>query len=452
MRLRPYQQEVAKAVLDSIQGSDGRTLSVEIARQGGKNELSAHLELLLLTLYMAKGGNLVKCSPTFKPQTIVSIQRLRDRLDEFGFDGVYRTEMGYIITLGSARQIFLSAEESSSVVGHTADILLEIDESQDVSKEKYTKEFRPMGSSTNVTTVHYGTTWDDSTLLEEIKQTNLELERKDGIKRHFRYDWRQVSKYNPDYQRYVEGERARLGEDHPLFRTQYLLVPIKGGGGFLTRQQIVLMMDSYTRLKEPQTGKTYIAGIDLAGEREETREAAMISAKPKIDSTVITIADIDTAKTEPTARVVEHYQWTGTPHSQLYAQMVDILKKWNCRRVTVDATGIGQPVASFLRKELGSRIQPFTFTQKSKSDMAFEVLSFVNSSRLKLYKQDGSPEYKAMMFQLERAKAQYRPNQTMNFCVDPSEGHDDFLMSLALLVEGAKDFIPRTAKGGLRDD
>jgi len=452
MRLRPYQQEVAKAVLDSIQGSNGRTLSVEIARQGGKNELSAHLELLLLTLYMAKGGNLVKCSPTFKPQTIVSIQRLRDRLDEFGFDGVYRTEMGYIITLGSARQIFLSAEESSSVVGHTADILLEIDESQDVSKEKYTKEFRPMGSSTNVTTVHYGTTWDDSTLLEEIKQTNLELERKDGIKRHFRYDWQQVSKYNPDYQRYVEGERARLGEDHPLFRTQYLLVPIKGGGGFLTRQQIVLMMDSYTRLKEPQTGKTYIAGIDLAGEREETREAAMISAKPKIDSTVITIADIDTARTEPTARVVEHYQWTGTPHSQLYAQMVDILKKWNCRRVTVDATGIGQPVASFLRKELGSRIQPFTFTQKSKSDMAFEVLSFVNSSRLKLYKQDGSPEYKAMMFQLERAKAQYRPNQTMNFYVDPTEGHDDFLMSLALLVEGAKDFIPRTARGGLRDD
>jgi len=452
MRLRPYQQEVAKAVLDSIQGSNGLTLSVEIARQGGKNELSAHLELLLLTLYMAKGGNLVKCSPTFKPQTIISMQRLKERLDEFGFDGIYRTEMGYIITLGSARQIFLSAEESSSVVGHTADILLEIDESQDVSKEKYTKEFRPMGSSTNVTTVHYGTTWDDSTLLEEIKQTNLELERKDGIKRHFRYDWQQVSKYNPDYQRYVEGERARLGEDHPLFRTQYLLVPIKGGGGFLTRQQIVLMMDSYTRLKEPQTGKTYIAGIDLAGEREETREAAMISAKPKIDSTVITIADIDATRTEPTARVVEHYQWTGTPHSQLYAQMVDILKKWNCRRVTVDATGIGQPVASFLKKELGSRIQPFTFTQKSKSDMAFEVLSFVNSSRLKLYKQDGSPEYKAMMFQLEKAKAQYRPNQTMNFYVDPTEGHDDFLMSLALLVEGAKDFIPRTARGGLRDD
>jgi hypothetical protein len=460
MKLRPYQNEVAKAVVDSVQNRKGLTFSVEIARQGGKNELSAHLEVLLLTLYMAKGGSLVKCSPTFKPQTIISMQRLRERLDEFGFDGIYHTEMSYIIILGSARAIFLSAEESASVVGHTADILLEIDESQDVSKEKYTKEFRPMGSSTNVTTVHYGTTWDDSTLLEEVKQINLELEKKDGIRRHFRYDWQEVAKHNPDYQRYVEGERVRLGDDHPLFKTQYLLLPIRGGGGFLTRQQIVLMMGTHQRLKEPQDKATYIAGIDLAGEREETREAALMAARPKLDSTVITVAEVDMSTTqrsqftltEPVLRVVEQYQWTGIPHSQLYPQIVDILKKWSCQRVVVDATGIGQPVASFLKAQLGSRVTPFTFTQKSKSDMGFELLSFVNSGRLKLYKQDGSKEHTETMYQLEKARAQYRPNQTMNFYVDPSEGHDDFLISLALVAEGARDFSPRAAKGGMRDD
>jgi len=458
MKLRPYQEQVAKAVLVSIQNSKGLTFSVEIARQGGKNELSAHLELLLLTLYMAQGGTIIKCSPTFKPQTIISMLRLKERLDEFGFDGIYHTEMGYIVCLGSARQIFLSAEESSSVVGHTADILLEIDESQDVSKEKYTKEFRPMGSSTNVTTVHYGTTWDDSTLLEQIKQTNLELEKRDGVKRHFRYDWQEVARSNPDYQRYVESERARLGEDHPLFRTQYALLPIRGGGGFLTRQQIVSMMSSHPRLKEPPVpslqSPIYVAGIDLAGEREQDRETALTAAKPKQDSTAITIAEIapqslipSPQPLEPTLKVVEHYQWTGTPHSQLYAQIVNILKRWKCQRVLVDATGIGQPVASFLRKELGSRVVPFTFTQKTKSELGFELLSLVNSSRLRLYKQDGSDEYREMMFQLEKARAQYRPNQTMNFYVDPQDGHDDFLMSLALTVEAARAFSPRTAKG-----
>ncbi len=452
MKLRPYQQEVAKAVVDSIRSGKGLTFSVEMARQGGKNELSAHLEVLLLTLYMAEGGSLVKCSPTFKPQTIISMQRLKERLDEFGFDGIYRTEMGYIIALGNARDVFLSAEESSSVVGHTADILLEIDEAQDVSKEKYTKEFRPMGSSTNVTTIHYGTTWDDSTLLEEIKETNLELEKKDGIKRHFRYDWQEISKYNPDYRRYVLGERLRLGKDHPLFRTQYALLPIKGGGGFLSRQQIVLMLGTHPRLKGPQDSKTpYVAGIDLAGEREGDERVALTAARPKQDSTVITIAELDVLQRSKLL-LVEQYQWTGTPHSQLYPQIVDILRRWSCTRVLVDATGIGQPVASFLRKEVGPRVIPFTFTQKSKSDMGFELLSFVNSGRLKLYRQDGSREHKETMFQLEKAKAQYRPNQTMNFYVDPSEGHDDFLMSLALTVEAARDFSPRTAKGGVRKD
>jgi hypothetical protein len=461
MKLRSYQLDVARAAMDSIQKGMGLTLSVEIARQGGKNELSAHLEVLLLTMYMARGGNLIKCSPTFKPQTIISIERLKQRLDDFGFDGIYRLQMGYIVQLGNARAIFLSAEGSSSVVGHTADILLEIDESQDISKEKYTKEFRPMGSSSNVTTVLYGTTWDDSTLLEEVKQANLELEKKDGIKRHFRYDWQDVGRHNPDYLRFAQAERQRLGEGHPLFRTQYALLPITHGGGFLSRQQIALMLGEHQRQSQPEGRRTYIAGVDLAGEYEPelARGDALVSDRGKgHDSTVITIAEVDSGpalnalSAGPLLKVVEQYQWTGTPHSQLYIQMTNILKNvWNCRRVVVDATGIGQPVASFLRKELGSRVIPFVITSKSKSGMGFELLSLVNSGRLKLYKQDGSREYKETLFELERARARYRPNQTMNFYVDPQEGHDDFLVSLALVVQAAKDLSLREARGWLRE-
>jgi len=141
LELHPYQREVARTVLDSVFGRKGLTFSVEIARQGGKNELSAQLELLLLTLYMAEPQNLVKCSPTFKPQTVISMTRLKDRLNDAGFAGIWVAELGYIIRLGNARAIFLSADESANVVGHTAHILLAIDESQDVSKEKYTKVF-----------------------------------------------------------------------------------------------------------------------------------------------------------------------------------------------------------------------------------------------------------------------------------------------------------------------
>ena len=229
IELRPYQLEIARAVMNSVTNGKGYTFSVEIARQGGKNELSAQMEVALLVWFALEEGNLIK------------MMRLRQRLADRDIWKYCQSELGYMIRFEDVRAIFLSADVQSNVVGNTAHFLLEIDESQDVSKDKYTKEFKPMGATTNVTTVHYGTTWDDSTLLEEVKQTNLELEKKDGVRRHFSYDWHEVAKYNPNYARYVEGERQRLGEHHPLFLTQYCLQPIKGGGRFFSDVQRTLL-------------------------------------------------------------------------------------------------------------------------------------------------------------------------------------------------------------------
>ncbi len=456
-RLRPYQKEAAMAILESVFGKKGMTFSVEIARQGGKNELSAQLELLLLTLHIAEVKNLIKCSPTFKPQAVISMSRLKDRLNDAGFGRIWSSEQGYIIKLGNARAFFLSADETSNVVGNTAHILLEVDESQDVSKEKYSKEFKPMGATTNVTTVHYGTTWDDSTLLEEVKQTNLELERKDGVRRHFSYDWEEVAKYVPDYRAYVEGERKRLGENHPLFMTQYRLLPVRGGGGFLSVQQREQLQGKHLRQRRAKSGRAYIAGIDLAGEAEETEGDFIKSANTKRDATVVTIGELNFSSCndinrEAFIKIVEHYRWTGRKHTELYAQLVDILKNvWRCRRVVVDATGVGEPVAAFLRKALGSRVTPFKFTQSSKSELGFNLLAAVNAGRLKIYKGDGSEEYQEFMWEMEKARGQYRPSQTMNFYVDPTQGHDDFLMSLALMVEAARLYEPKKAIGGERE-
>jgi hypothetical protein len=457
IELRPYQMEVARALVDSILNRKGLTFSVEIARQGGKNELSAQLEVLLLTLYIARGGNAIKCSPTFKPQTLISVTRLKERLNDWGYAGCWRTEMGYIVRLGNAGQIFLSADESANVVGNTAHLLLEIDESQDVSKEKYTKEFKPMGATTNVTTVHYGTAWDDSTLLEQVKQANMELEMKEGIRRHFRYDWQEVAKYNPDYLQYVEAERDRLGESHPLFRTQYCLEPIHGGGGFLSPGQQAQLKGTHSRRHHPGSPGVYVAGVDLAGEAEEAEDAALRALKPRQDSTVVTIGELDFSSCSavsplPRVNVVEQYWWTGRPHASLYPQLLDVLKNvWRVKKAVVDATGVGAGVASFLANALGkSVVTPFLFTQASKSRLGFDLLAAVNAGRVRMYAQDGSEEYREFWFQMAKARSSFRPNQTMNFYVDPTTVHDDFLASLALLVEAAS-YAPKSARGRVRE-
>ena len=286
-----------------------------------------------------------------------------------------------------------------------------------------------------------------------MKQSNIELERRDGIRRHFHYDWQEVARHNPEYRAYVEAERERLGENHPLFLTQYCLLPVRGGGGFLSLQQRAQLSGEHSRKHSPDRGRVYVAGIDLAGEAEEGEDAMLRSAKPRQDSTVVTIGELDfppsdDIQKQPAVRVVEHYWWTGRKHSELYAQLVDVLKNvWRCRRVVVDATGIGQPVSSFLRQALGSRVVPFTFTAQSKSRLGFDLLATVNSGRLKVYAGDGSPEYRECWREMETARSHYRPNQTLSFYVDPAQGHDDFLMSLALLAEAANGYVPRGARG-----
>ena len=82
-RLRPYQARVARAILRRVLAGDGGSISVEIARQGGKNELSAQTELALLLLHAEAGGTIVKCAPTLA-QSRISQLRLMRRAQQAG--------------------------------------------------------------------------------------------------------------------------------------------------------------------------------------------------------------------------------------------------------------------------------------------------------------------------------------------------------------------------------
>ena len=448
-RLRPYQATIARAILRLMLDGEGGSLSVEIARQGGKNETSAQVELITLLGHAAAGGTIVKCAPTFEPQARISLDRLAARAGGAGLARAFERR-GHALHCGHARALFLSAEPAANVVGHTADLLLEVDEAQAVDSDKFDRDFRPMAASTNAPVVYYGTPWGAGSLLEQAKATHRAAERRDGRTRHLRYDWQRVAEHVPAYGRYVEAERARLGERHPLFRTQYLLEVVDAADRLFDAATLAQLEGRYDRLSAPRRGERYIAGLDLAGPRldegatgggasgdsatgEDARERGR-------DWTVLTIARVSGEASTPLIEVVEHQAWRGAATEHVIARLADRLKRvWRVRHLAVDATGLGGPIADLLAGRLPRGVvEPVVFTAERKSRLGFGLLAAAGAGRLRLYRADGSGEASECRRQLSLARAGYRGDRSMQFDVDPADGHDDYLMSLALVVAAAR--------------
>ena len=450
--LRPYQVEAARAVVSSVRAGRGDVITIMMARQMGKNQTSAALELYLLNLFAGAGGQIVKAAPTFTPQLVTSKIRLERELSAPFCAGRWRPEYGYTLRVGDARILFFSADRASNVVGATADILLEIDEAQDVDEDKYLRDFRPMASTTNATTVLYGTAWTEDCLLEKARRHNVEAERHAGRRLHVEYDWEHLARLSPAYRRFVEGEIARMGADHPVIRTQYRLEAIAGLGRFLSPTQQALLAGRHARLSAPAAGEVYVVGVDVAGEDEQASDAALRALRPRRDSTVVTVGRVSwDDEREPALEVVEHYRWTGRDHKGQLAALRRLLREvWDCRRVAVDATGVGAGIASWLAAELGPTVEQFVFTAPSKSRLAFNLLGMVNTGRCRVYAGDGSEEYRAFWAEAAAARYEMRANEQMTFYVPDAAGHDDFLMSLALCAHAATDAAAPAADAVVR--
>lgn len=463
--LYPYQETIGDAILDSVLQRRGLTFTVMLARQMGKNQLSAMLEAYLL--YNQESGTIVKAAPTFRPQVVNSYQRLLFLLEnEHTAARIWRSH-SYIVGLasGKARRgsrsgpsaMFFSAGSEASIVGATASLLLEIDEAQDVSVDKFDRDLRPMASTTNATTILYGTAWSDDTLLAAVRAHNLELERRDGLKRHFEYDWRTLAALNPHYRRFVEGEIERLGEDHITIRTQYRLLPISGAGHLFDAMQRHLLQGQHPWENDPLEEGVYVAGMDVGGEEREQSASPLRDARTSHesttsqprgsghDSTVITIGRVSYNELHlPVIKIVHQYWWTGRHYLEQYAQAVAICEHWRVRRLVIDTTGLGDIMASLLRARLGEeRISPFRFSRPTKSRLAYHLLSMVSSGRCKLYSREAAPDaiYQECWKQLNLARRRLPGQGLLDMYVEQAEGHDDFLISLALCCEAVRDWL-----------
>jgi hypothetical protein len=461
--LRSYQEAAALAIAESVIYKRGLSFVVIFPRQSGKNELQAQIEAYLLAIYSPTPAEIVKVSPTWKPQSLNAMRRLERVLKHNLITRDFWTkESGYIYRSGEARIFFISGSPTTHIVGATASTLLEIDEAQDVSIEKYDKEIAPMAASTNATRVFWGTAWTSQTLLAREKRAAAMAEKEDGIRRVFQIDAEQVGEEVPAYQQFVHSQVQSLGRNHPFVRTQFYSEEIDEQSGMFTAERLAMTQGDHAPLTAPRLGSICLFTLDIGGE-------AFNTAPDNIhDSTALTIFEIDMVSFagilhQPVFRVVQRRKWTGARQISVFKQLAALIDLWKPIKIITDATGVGEGIAGMLDQAYGSQAIPFKFTQQSKSQLGWNFLSIIETGRFKDYA-CSAPQFKIIgegqitiddhcppeaahllaEFQQQARHCQMEilpgPGKIVRWSVpegtrDPTSGelvHDDLLLSAAL--------------------
>lgn len=442
LRLRSYQLQAAEAIVNSVLQGQGLSFVVIFPRQSGKNELQAQIEAFLLARLHQQPAEMVKVSPTWKPQSLNAMRRLervlRRNLIAQAFE--WSKEQGYIYRIGQARLYFLSGAPGSNIVGATASTLLEIDEAQDISLEKFDKEINPMAASTNATRAFFGTAWTADTLLGREMRFARQQEAQDGIRRLFLVTADEVRREVPAYGRFVDAEIARLGRSHPFVRTQYFCEEITEASGMFPPERLALMQGRHPRQLSPQAPPINAAGemvaflLDVGGEESAALATAGPGAAASHDATALTIVAVQPSPAGNLYCVLDRRTWSGIPHTALHAQLLRLAEVWRPYRLVIDATGLGAGLAAFLRQSLGEHlILPFVFTQKSKSDLGWQFLSIIETGRFQDYADPDDPLRRQFLEQACQVQAEILPGpgRVLRWGA-PEPRHDDLVLSAAL--------------------
>lgn len=466
--LRPYQLEVARAaerlVDDCRAGRCGsETMLTVMSRQAGKNETSARLEVRLLAKYSRLGGQIVKGAPTARPQLVMSKRRLKRALKTPLTTGAWSAEEGYIFHLGDASIIFLSGEPQAQRHGETADIALIIDEFQLIDAEVYDKDFVPMTMSTGAPRIAWGTVWSLDTLLEQTREFLRERQKKVGRRLLWEVPWWVVAESVPRYGQAVEAEIARLGMDHPIIQTQYCLRALQSSGRFFESRHLESMRGDHPRRHGPEAGKFYVAGVDLAGvDEDDPAERMHMSRDRRRDAIVVTIAELSwTRERLPVLKVVDFLYLPGLHPDACRQELMNYLfGVWRVISVTVDARGVGDALASVLRRARPRNVTALRSTIEDVSAIGFSLLGAAGTGRLKVFQDDGSEESRQFWVQCRELRRELTPGGRIRFKAPDRKQlvsgtsetvHDDFPKSLGYAVHAAQDHLYAYHEGAFFD-
>lgn len=454
--LHGYQTPFARRLLESLIIGDGATITALFARQSGKSETVANTVAACMIMLPVlakvfpdllgkfKEGLWIGCFAPTDDQAEIIYSRIVSRLtSETAQEFMQDPDINDKAEKGRGASIYLknsgsfirrqTAHPRSNIEGRTYHIML-IDECQDADERVVNKSIGPMGASTNATMVFIGTpSYTKGVFYKTIQMNKRQATRRAGRTNHFEADWREVAKWNKNYEKFVKKEMLRLGEDSDEFRLSYRLHWLLDKGMFTTTERMEALGDKSMELVHAWHKTPVVVGIDPAR---------------KQDSTIVTVVWVDWDNPDEFGfyehRILNWKDLSGMEWEAQYAAIVDFLANYRVFAIAVDEGGLGDPVISRLRVLMPHAeiigVQSDRSTQSKRWKHLKELMdrgkigwpAHAKTRRLKIWKRFSQ--------QMEDLELKFEGPYVVAQAPKATDAHDDYADSLALACIIGQEF------------
>ena len=457
--LHPYQKPLARRIMESVIINDGEEITALAARQSGKSEIVADTVSTLMVLLPRlaklypdllgkfKDGLWVGLFAPTETQAETLYGRTVNRLTSeraVEIMGDAEIDDAAIRVGGVTRQIKLK-KSGSTITMMTANPrakiesksfhLIIIDECQEADDFVVSKSISPMLAYYAGTMVKTGTpTTSKNNFYKSIQLNRRRQTTRGNRQNHFQWDWKEVSKINPNYEKFIKKEMLRIGEESDEFQMSYNCKWLLERGMFITSSAMDELGDTSQELVKVWHKTPVVVGIDPAR---------------KTDSTVVTVVWVDWDRPDEFGyfdhRILNWLEMQGDDWEEQYFQIVNFLSNYDVLAVGVDANGVGDAVAQRLKLLLPrAEVMPVTSSPSEQSKRWKHLQALIQRKMIAWpahAKTRRLRTWKRFYQQMTDAEVQYKGPNFLVAAPDENYAHDDFVDSLSIACSLTQDLV-----------
>ena len=457
--LHAYQKPLARRIMESVIINDGEEVTALASRQSGKSETVADTVATLMILLPRlaklypdllgkfKDGVWVGLFAPTESQAETLFGRAVTRLtSERAVDimGDVEIDDSAVRVGGVTRQLKLK-KSGSTITMMTANPrakiesksfhLIVVDECQEADDFVVSKSISPMLAYYAGTMVKTGTpTTTKNNFYRSIQLNRRRQTTKGNRQNHFQWDWKDVAKFNPNYEKFIRKEMLRIGEESDEFQMSYNCKWLLERGMFITSSIMDTLGDTSQELVRVWHKTPVVVGIDPAR---------------KTDSTVVTVVWVDWDRPDEFGyfdhRILNWLEMQGDDWEEQYYQIVNFLSNYDVLAVGVDANGVGDAVAQRL-KLLLPRAEVMSLTSSpSEQSKRWKHLQALIQRKMIAWPAHAKTRrlrtWKRFYQQMVDAEVQYKGPNFLVAAPDESYAHDDFVDSLGIACSLTQDLV-----------